>query len=79
FQETPNYDSESNSSEDENESDISFDTQEYHTKNLSPNNMFKELIFGSAQRLQEIIDKLDFYLDLRRTPVAFPNIDPLLW
>ncbi|CAG8823268.1 10101_t:CDS:1, partial [Dentiscutata erythropus] len=24
------------------------------TKNLSPNNMFKELIFGSAQRSQEL-------------------------
>jgi len=49
------------------------------TKNLSPNNMFKELIFGSAQRSQEFTDELDFYLDLRRTPVAFPDIDPLLW
>ncbi|CAG8780233.1 21635_t:CDS:2 [Gigaspora margarita] len=49
------------------------------TKNFSSNNMFKELIFGSTQRLQEFTDELDFYLDLRWTPVAFPDIDPLLW
>ncbi|CAG8840205.1 36655_t:CDS:1, partial [Gigaspora margarita] len=35
------------------------------TKNFSSNNMFKELIFGSAQRLQKLMDELDFYLDLR--------------
>ncbi|CAG8853694.1 28413_t:CDS:1, partial [Gigaspora margarita] len=38
-----------------------------------------ELIFGNAQRSQEFMDELDFYLDLRRTPVVFPDIDPLLW
>ncbi|CAG8808560.1 14502_t:CDS:2, partial [Gigaspora margarita] len=160
FEETPNYDSESDSSEDENKSDISFYTQENQSKNdlelivkdikniiynllfeywncpsqicllatlldpwlkempfaneethdntieecrhqlhqlmnvqpptsnehatspsaknLSSNNMFKELIFGSTQRPQEFMDELDFYLDLRQTPVAFPDIDPLL-
>ncbi|CAG8790374.1 13371_t:CDS:1, partial [Cetraspora pellucida] len=35
--------------------------------NLSSNNMFKDLIFGKAQRLQESIDDLDCYLDFRRT------------
>ncbi|CAG8828516.1 41513_t:CDS:2, partial [Gigaspora margarita] len=49
------------------------------TKNHSSNNMFNELIFGSTQRLQELTDELDFYLDLRQTLVAFPDIDPLLW
>ncbi|CAG8814703.1 17249_t:CDS:2, partial [Gigaspora margarita] len=29
------------------------------SKNLSPNNMFKKLIFGSAQRSDELMDKLD--------------------
>ncbi|CAG8747881.1 1443_t:CDS:1, partial [Cetraspora pellucida] len=35
------------------------------SKNLSSNNMFKDLIFDSAQRSQEFIDELDSYLDLR--------------
>ncbi|CAG8665939.1 5191_t:CDS:1, partial [Racocetra fulgida] len=48
------------------------------SKNLSSNNMFKNLIFGSAQRSQEFTDELDSYLDLRRTPLAFPDRDPLL-
>ncbi|CAG8828606.1 28665_t:CDS:2, partial [Gigaspora margarita] len=34
FQEISNYDSESDSLDDENESDISFDTQENHTQRL---------------------------------------------
>ncbi|CAG8458450.1 10604_t:CDS:2 [Cetraspora pellucida] len=49
------------------------------SKNLSPNNMFKELIFGSAQRSDEFTDELDSYLDLRQTPLAFPKKDPFLW
>ncbi|CAG8630736.1 15688_t:CDS:2 [Cetraspora pellucida] len=37
------------------------------------------LIFGSAQRSQEFTDELDSYLNLRRTPLAIPDRDPLLW
>ncbi|CAG8657798.1 12404_t:CDS:2, partial [Dentiscutata heterogama] len=121
LQETSNFDSESESSDDENESDISFDIQENQTKNdtelitpgskkmsfanaetrnntineyrlqlhqlmniqsptsnknitspssknLFPNNIFKKLIFGSAQRSVEFTDELDSYLDLKQTP-----------
>ncbi|CAG8839119.1 8129_t:CDS:2, partial [Gigaspora margarita] len=85
FKEAPNYDSESDSSEDENKKtrdntieecrhqlhqlmNVQPPTSNEHTtlpstKNLSPNNMFKELIFGSAQRLQEFTNELDFYLE----------------
>ncbi|CAG8818484.1 1650_t:CDS:1, partial [Dentiscutata erythropus] len=48
------------------------------SKNLSSNNMFKDLIFGSAQRSDEPTDELDSYLDLRQAPIAFPDKDPLL-
>ncbi|CAG8738334.1 5797_t:CDS:2, partial [Cetraspora pellucida] len=87
LQEAFNYNSESESSDDENESAISFYTQENQhqlyqlmniqsptsnehvtsprSKNLSSNNMFKDLIFGSAQRSQEFTDELNSYLDLR--------------
>ncbi|CAG8837569.1 34703_t:CDS:1, partial [Gigaspora margarita] len=38
--------------------------------NISSNNIFKNIIFGKSQRLQESIDELDYYLDFRQTPVA---------
>ncbi|CAG8619961.1 7551_t:CDS:2 [Cetraspora pellucida] len=49
------------------------------SKNLSPNNMFKDLIFSNTQRSQEFTDELDFYLDFRQTPLASSDANPLLW
>ncbi|CAG8624488.1 16591_t:CDS:2 [Dentiscutata heterogama] len=76
LQETSNFDSESESSDDENESDISFEIQENQTENDTE---LIKLIFGSAQRSDEFTDKLDSYLDLRQTPLVFSEKDPLLW
>ncbi|CAG8542160.1 6008_t:CDS:2 [Racocetra persica] len=55
-------------------------TPEEHasSENLSSNNMFRDLIFGKSQGSQESIDDLDYYLDIRCTPLASPDSDPLL-
>ncbi|CAG8668358.1 25874_t:CDS:2 [Gigaspora margarita] len=47
--------------------------------NISSNNMFKDMIFGKSQKAQEFMDELDYYLDLKQTPVVLSDSDPLLW
>ncbi|CAG8627993.1 5248_t:CDS:2, partial [Cetraspora pellucida] len=95
LQETSNFDSESESSDDENK----------NIPNIIYNSLFeywdcllqicllaifldfwlKEMSFANAETRNntineyEFTDELDSYLDLRQTPLAFPEKDHLLW